>query len=313
MPMLVWPDLTALLYYGRSTRCVALAEALQTVSHDRLTRLVQADWSGQTLLELTARTLFVWERGSLILDDTVIAKPFATAIESLAWGYSSQERTPVYGLSLVLLIWTDGTVRIPLGMRLWHKGGPSKYALALELLSYARNRLRCRPQYVLFDAWYPSKALLKRVRDYGWYFICRLKKNRRFNNQPLRTYRRQPYWAESGQLSGGLKVLVVRYGAKYFATNRLTLPAAEVRRGYRIRAQIEEVIRACKDQLGLNGCQARAERAQRHHLTCCLVAFCILERERHDRGLTLYKLKHQLSYPGRVLALPALERLRLAA
>jgi hypothetical protein len=40
-------------------------------------------------------------------------------------------------------------------------------------------------------------------------------------------------------LAGGLKVLVVRYGAKYFATNRLTLSAAEVRRLYRIRAQIE--------------------------------------------------------------------------
>jgi putative transposase len=313
MPTLVWPYLTALLYSGTSTSCVALAEALQTVSHDRLTRMLQADWSGQTLLELAVRTLFVWERGYLILDDTVIPKPFATAMESLAWVYSSQERKPVYGLSLVLLVWTNGTLRIPLGIRFWHTGGPSKYALALELLSYARNRLRCRPEYVLFDAWYPSKALLKRVRDYGWYFICRLKKNRRFNNQPLRAYRRHPYWAESGRLSGGLKVLVVRYGAKYFATNRLTLPTTEVRRLYRIRAQIEEVIRACKDQLGFNRCQARSERAQLHHLTCCLVAFCVLERERHDRGLTIYTLKRRLSCQGRGLALPALERLRQAA
>jgi hypothetical protein len=108
-------------------------------------------------------------------------------------------------------------------------------------------------------------------------------------------------------------VLVVRYGAKYFATNRLTLPAAEVRRLYQVRAQIEEVIRVCKDQLGLNGCQARTERAQLHHLTCCLVAFCVLERERQDRGLTIYTRKRQLSCQGHMLALPALERLRQAA
>jgi hypothetical protein len=44
-------------------------------------------------------------------------------------------------------------------------------------------------------------------------------------------------------------VLVVRYGAKYFATNRLTLPAVEVRRLYRVRAQIEEVIRVCNSTL----------------------------------------------------------------
>lgn len=313
MPKRVWLYLTALLYYRTSVSCVALAEALETVSHDGLTRVLQADWSGQTLLELAWRTLFACERGSLIIDDTVLPKPFATAIEGLAWMYSSQERKPVYGLSLVLLVWTNGTLRVPVGIRLWRRGGASKYALALELLSYARNRLGCRPAYVLFDAWYPSKALLKRVRDYGWYFICRLKKNRRFNGHAVRQHRRHPYWAEVGWLSGGLKVLVVRHGKKYYATNRLTWPPSEVRRLYRMRAQIEEVIRVCKDQLGWSGCQARSERAQVHHIICCLVAFCVLERERHDRRLTIYKLKRQLSCHGRPLVLPALERLRQSA
>lgn len=313
MPTLVWLYLTALLYYRTSGSCMVLAEALETVSHDRLTRLLHADWSGQTLLDLAVRTLFVWQRGYLILDDTVIAKPFATAMEGLAWVFSSQERKPVYGFSVVLLVWTNGTLRLPLGIRLWHKGGPSKYELALELLSYARNHLRCRPAYVLFDAWYPSRRLLQRIRDYGWYFVCRLKKNRRFNGQALRVYRRHPYWTETGRLTGGVKVLVVRYGAKYFATNRLTLSAVEVRQLYRIRAQIEEVIRVCKDQLSLTGCQARSERAQQHHIICCLAAFCVLERESHARGISIYQLKRRLSFQGRSVALPALERLRSAA
>jgi putative transposase len=313
MPAMVWHYLTALLYYRTSASCVALAEALQTVSHDRLTRLLQADWSGQRLLELACRTLFVWERGYLIIDDTVLAKPFATAIEGLAWVYSSQDHKPVYGLSLVLLIWTNGTVRLPVGMRLWHKGGASKYTLALELLSYARNRLRCRPEYVLFDAWYPSKALLKRIRGYGWYFVCRLKKNRRFNGHAVRQHRRHPYWTEIGWLSGGLKVRIVRHGKKYYATNRLTLAAVEVRQLYRMRTHIEEVIRVCKDQLNLSGCQARSERAQLHHISCCLVAFCVLERERHERTLSIYNLKRQLSLRGRSYVLPALERLRSTA
>lgn len=313
MPTLLWLYLTSWLYYRTSASCMARAEALQTVSHYRLTRLLQGDWSGQTLLEVACRTLFVWERGDLILDDTVIPKPFATGIESLAWVFSSQERKPMYGLSLVLLIWTNGTLQIPLGIRLWRKGGPSEYELALELLSYARNHLHCRPDYVLFDAWYPSRVLPKRIRNYGWYFICRLKKNRRFNGRALRAYRHHPYWSETGLLAGGLKVLVVRYGAKYYATNRLTLPAAEVRRLYRVRSQIEEVIRVCKDQLGLTGCQARSQRAQLHHITCCLVAFCVLERERQERQLSIYQLKRQLSFRGRDFVLPALERLRSTA
>ena len=68
----------------------------------------------QTLLEYAFRTLFVWEQGYLIVDDTVISKPFATAMEGLAWVFSSQERRPVYGFSLVLLVWTNGLIRIPL-------------------------------------------------------------------------------------------------------------------------------------------------------------------------------------------------------
>jgi DDE superfamily endonuclease len=118
MPELSWLYLTALLYYCTSATCAALAEALETVLHDRLTRLLHGDWSGQTLLELAVRTLFVRGRGCRIIDDTVIPKPFVTTIEGLAWMFSSQERKPVSGLSLVLLVWTNGTLCIPLSLRL---------------------------------------------------------------------------------------------------------------------------------------------------------------------------------------------------
>jgi Transposase DDE domain len=154
----------------------------------------------------------------------------ASAIAGLAWGFASRERKPVDGLFLVLLVWTDGTLRIPLGMRRWRPGGASKIELALEWLSSARHYLHCRPESVLFDAWYPAKRLLKRIRDDGWYVVCRLQKNRRFNGHGLRHHRRPPSWTEIGWLSGGLTVLVVRDGAKYDATHRLTVPAGEVRR-----------------------------------------------------------------------------------
>jgi hypothetical protein len=185
--------------------------------------------------------------------------------------------------------------------------------LALAWLSDARNRLCCRPEYVLFDAWYPSKALLKRIRDSGGSVVCRLKKNRRFNGQPVRAYRRYPYGAAVGWLRGDLKGLMVRHGKQYYATNRLTLLAAEVHRLYRVRSHIEEVMRVCKEPLGLSGCQARSERAQRHHILCGFGALCGLEREGHDCGLSSDKLKRHLSCRGRAAVRPALERLRRTA
>ena len=84
---------------------------------------------------------------------------------------------------------------------------------------------RCQPQFVLFDSWYPAKRLLKRLKDYGWYFVCQLKKNRVFDGVALHAYRPHPYWHAVGALSGGLKVLVVRHRRTYYVTNRLTLTA----------------------------------------------------------------------------------------
>ena len=91
------------------------------------------------------------------------------------------------------------------------------------------------------------------------------------------------------------------------------MSAAEVRRLYRLRAQSEAVISVCKDQRSLTGCHARSERAQRHHLSCCLVAVCVRERERHEQQLSIDPRKRRLSFQGPAYALPALERLKRAA
>jgi putative transposase len=324
MPEPLWVYLMALLYFTNITTCVAIADAFDSASHDQLTRMLQGTWSGQTLFNLALRILFTVAGGYLILDDTVVEKPYARLLGEAAWVWSSKHRQVVFGVSVVLLVWTDGQVRIPLGYRVWHKGGVSKYTLALELLSYARNRLKCKPSFVLFDSWYPSKKLLKRLRDYGWYFVCQLKKNRTFDGRALYAYRQQPYWQAVGVLSGGLKVFVVRYRRKYYATNRLTLNAKEVRTLYRKRQEVEEVIKVLKSQLSLEACQMGYTRrgatpaqpqpcAQEHHIALCLVAYLVVERERLDQGVTWRKLKRRLILKGRQVPLLALERVRKAA
>jgi hypothetical protein len=64
---------------------------------------------------------------------------------------------------VVLLVWTDGQVRLPRALRLWRQAGPAKDALALEFLSLARNRLTCHPPCGLFDLGGPSATLRQRV------------------------------------------------------------------------------------------------------------------------------------------------------
>jgi Transposase DDE domain len=241
-----------------------------------------------------------------------------------AWVWSSKDKKVVFGGSRVLLVWTDGEVRLPVGYRVWHKGGPSKVDLALELLSYARHRLKCKPQFVLFDSWYPATRLLKRLKDYGWYFVCQLKKNRTFEGVALHAYRAHPYWHAVGALSSGLKVLVVRHRRKYDVTNRLLLTAQEVRAQYRQRQEVEEVISVLKSQLSLEACQVGYRRrgaapgqpppqAQEHHIALCLVAYLVVERERLDHGVSWRTCKRRLILKGSQVALPALERVSQAA
>jgi putative transposase len=324
MPKPLWTYLTALLHFTKVSTCSTIAEILPKASHDCLTRMLDGDWSGQTLLDWALRLLFLVVGGYLIVDDTVVEKPHAKRLNEAGWVWSSKRNKAVYGVSVVLLVWTDGQLRIPIGFRVWKKGGPSKFELALELLSYARNRLKCKPQFVLFDSWYPSKALLKRIGDYGWYFVCRLKKNRGFEGRALHKYLRQPYWQATGFLSGKIKVRVVKYRRKYYATNRLSLTAPEVRQLYRLRQEIEEVIRVLKSQLNLEGCQAGYTRSteettdsqpqpQTHHIALCLVAYLIVERERFERRMTWRQFKRHLILKKPHTPLPALERLRMAA
>jgi hypothetical protein len=197
----------ALLYFTKVTTCSAIADALDSVSHDRLTRMLQGSWSGHLLLDLALRTLCSVVGGSLIVDDTVVAQPYARLLGEAAWVWANKDRKVLFGVSVLLLVWTDGQRRIPLALRVWHTGGVSKYDWALARLSEARNRLKCNPQFVLCDSWSPSKKLLKRIRDYGWYFVCQLKKHRVFEGQALRCDKQQPSWHAVGSLTGGAERL----------------------------------------------------------------------------------------------------------
>jgi hypothetical protein len=125
-------------------------------------------------------------------------------------------------------------------------------------------------------------------------------------------------------LAGGLKVRVVRYRRTYYATNRLSLTAKEVRAHYKRRHEVEEVIRTLKSHLSLEACQVGYRRrgattsrpqsgAQAHHVALCLVAYLIVERERLDQRYTWRQRKRQLILNGPQASLPALARVRRAA
>lgn len=98
------------------------------------------------------------ERGYLILDDVLIQR-----YRSGRLGLRKMRDTATggwaYGLSLVVLAWTDGKRRIPLAFLPYFGEEESKLDLALALLEWAKEA-GFRPEGVLFDAWYAARRVL---------------------------------------------------------------------------------------------------------------------------------------------------------
>jgi hypothetical protein len=235
------------------------------------------------------------EDGYLCLDDTTIDKSYAKVIEGLGWLYSHKDKGFVFGYQLVLLSWTNGTITVPLAWKLYRKGSEkTKIDYALELLRYAKVTLRCKPQFILMDAYFSAHAVLAKIESYHWKYITQIKKNRCLNGTKVSGLYTRPYWAHRGTLSHGHQVTVVRHGKKYFITNDATLDGKMVRRLYKERWSIEECFRVFHDQLGIDTCESRSLRAQTTHMHLVVIAYCVgVFAKTQMPSLTHYELKRR--------------------
>ncbi len=253
--------LIALIYRNTRTSCLSLSAVCAHISHDRLQRMLYEKfaWSRRLWDSFAAR--MVREGGYLILDDTAWAR-WSRKSEAISWVWSSTHGRVLRGHQVVLLIWTDGHVKVPVGVRLWKKDGHSKVELVAQLLREAERR-GIKPEYVLFDSWYGAASLLHVLESLGWKYVARLKSNRLFEGQAVRE--RWPH--RFGRAIGRLRkisheVCVVKDGRRYFVANDCELSSSELKRHYRVRQQIEEIFRLLKQEFGWGGASAQKMRAQ---------------------------------------------------
>lgn len=297
MPIKILTYIKGLLIVSETATCTAISRVVGR-SHDNLSRILQdtkLEW--QTLLSSFIRKILgKLSNGYLMIDDTVINKSFATVIENLSWVFCSKAGRSVLGINIVVLAWSNGAVTIPLAIKIWKKDGPSKYDLALTLISYARNILKIKPKYIAFDSWYSSKKILRRIQTYGWTLYTQIKKNRKFNGAQIKRRHKNPYWIESGTIDGDFQVLAVRHGKKYFITNNLSASKKELLANYRARWNIETMFRTLYNQLGLEECQSRSTQAQTAHINLCFMAFVVLERARLEINQTSYQLRRSFRF-----------------
>lgn len=291
LPLAMRFYLIGLIYRNSRMSCVCLA-SLVKVAHDRLYRVLYLAFPySRRLWEWFAMNLV--SDGYLVIDDTVWQR-FGKKLEAASIVWDSTLGKRVLGTNVVLLIWTDGFVRIPLSLRIWQKGGKSKVKLAEEMLWEARRR-GIIPALVLFDAWYSAESLLNLLGSFGWLYCTRVKKNRLFEGVRIDKTFRYTYGRKIGRLKKiSHQVLIVKDGMRYLLTNNLGLSSAEVKRIYPIRQQIEEVFRILKQEFGWGRCRANSVQAQKAHLHLGLYAFCLTQTKAIEEKQTIYAYKQNL-------------------
>ena len=282
--------LIGLIYRNTRTSCLCLA-SLIGLAHDQLYRLLYSDFPYSRRIWEWFACRLVDSGGYLILDDTTWRR-FAKKAEAVSFVWDSSAGKVVLGMQVVLLIWTDGKRKVPIGLRVWKKGGRSKVKLAKELLRRAKQN-GLSPVFVLFDSWYSASELLNLIEQFSWRYIGGVKRNRLLDETRIDKLFKHRFGRKCGCLRKvEQQVLVVKHGKKYYLTNELSLSSKQIKQEYARRQQIEETFRLLKQEFGWGKCRARSRQAQTAHLHLGLYALSLVQMKAEDK--TVYQFKQEL-------------------
>lgn len=318
-----------LLWLDRKQTSTRIVKWLGGISHDKLTRLLSDDqWRCSVLmLGLIKLVSIIGRQGYLIIDDTLIPRPRSKKVQGAYWDYDHGLKRNIYGHRVVVILWSDGFWRIPVGFSLWHKRGVrSKYRTKNEI---ARTLLKwvvaqgIRPEYVTFDNWYASKENMRLiVKELGLEFVTRLKSNCRLNyqgrNLSARTIGRRlrqgirPYkfkkldvYARGSVVQmeglGRVGFAVVKddldgagLSVWYLLSSASCLSTREIVRRYKTRWAIEVWFEHLKQYAGGVAHQGRILASVEHHLVFSMLALLTMDWLRQGTDITIPEVKQIL-------------------
>jgi putative transposase len=240
-------------------------------------------------------------QGVLVLDDSVLDKPFARHMGLVGWHWSGRHKRVVQGINLVTALWTDGDGLWPCDYRVVDRaaGDDTKNDHFRSMVRAAHAR-GLKPRCVLFDAWYSGKDNLKVVRECGWTFLTQVRSNRRVNpdrtgNRPIQecdiAATGTIVHLEGFGLVKAFRIAATDGGTEHWITNNLSMGATERLALAEWAWGIEEYHRGLKQHCGVDRCQTRMSRAQRNHIGFALRTFVRLEWHRFSTGVTWFAAK----------------------
>lgn len=285
-----------------ASRCIP--ESRIQAAHDAVNRFLERQSSDTEALWQEARPLIQMDQGFLIIDDTTLDKPYSRQIELVTYHWSGKHHRIVKGISLVTLLWSDGTSIIPLDFRVYNhdRDGKTKNDHFQDMLKQAKDH-GLHPHCVPFDSWYASMSNLKFITRMDWHFLTRLKSNRLVKHD-------LPYYMAVSLVEvpeEGCEVHLRGYGKtkifrvihtqkepEFWATDVLTMDTEQRAELKDIAWKIEEYHRGVKQFCGIERCQARKTHSQCSHILLSIRSFLVLEKVRIKSGISWHESKMRI-------------------
>lgn len=291
-----------------------LSRIVPNITHDKFTRLLNKEIESQMLLLYCIQRIHPLTKGCLIIDDTWLPKCFSRFFRAVRVQRSGRYKVKLPGITVVMLIWTDGVYRIPISVKIWIKGKKTKPEIAKDMISQVRNKIKYKPQYITFDSHYATKGILKLLDGYGWVYVTNVPRSRTIKGIQVYSLLKGGYAKASGKAWYGGFVQVFRNKDRFYICNRLTYTRSKVMSMWKSRVIIEEVFRILKQCCGFVGCQMRSELAYENHLYLCLISFLVLEATRiryskQGKIISIYELRKQAILGDQLFIPPVIFRL----
>ena len=300
-----------------------IAKTIGHVTHDALNRLAKelTVLSQQAFISVFLLITGIYETGYIILDDTIVPKPFSRFVAGTYIDYDNTQKRYVRCHRIVVIIWTNGLIYIPVAFAFWHhRDFVRKYRTKNQIartLIYHVVRSGISFSYLAFDNWYASKENLRFFDKLGIKFVTRLRYNTWVIHENVRqkvhklTKYECHHYSDLGAYVRSFKVKYPRFGigtlaivkndkheepgkTKYIFTNALSLANREMVLRYRSRWHIEIFFRTCKQYFGLAACQAQMMPQVILHVRMVFLAYALTQLLMADDSISVGDMQKHL-------------------
>ncbi|PCJ16813.1 MAG: IS701 family transposase [Candidatus Cloacimonadota bacterium] len=283
-------------------------------SHDQVSRFLNSSkLSSKNIWEVTKPfykkyTIKSKESEVLIVDDSVVEKPYSQENDLVNWHYDHCSGKTVKGMNLLSLLHSTSTFDLPVGYeivkkdklvkvknKLKRKSSVGKNEVFRNLVDKAIDN-NISFKYILGDSWFGSKKNMEHIAKKDKSFVFALKSNRlvsikidgKFTDgQAISEIDLQEGIVYNALLNGmDTPVCLAKQvfkngnsvcGILYLVTNDLKLDYSSLIKLYQRRWKIEEYHKSLKSNLGLSKSPTAVPTTQANHFFLCILSFVKLE------------------------------------